>query len=389
MTDQRLQQLLIEAASDVPPPDLAASAWRRARTRRRRTAALAVAAAGSVAVLATALATGSGPHGAGPPPATRQPSSSAPAAPSATRWHGFAVWLGPAKADEAGLPQHRSPLPAAVDLSAASTPQAAAPLDRAVLAALRFGPDPARAGLLRPTGVVLLGPGGELRTVDDIDLSPQRPVDPYYALQAGSLSPDGSRLALAYAGNVVVRALGTGHDTSYPVADHVTELLGWVGEDRVGLADGSVLHLRDGSMTDGPAAALDRTGIEGFQPWGPVRPVLGQRAQAAFADQLDVVDAGVSNPEVVVADGAVRAILAMPYGDGGTIRYKGCCAVAGWLDTHTVALESRGTDFTVLAWDIRTGQVERVTRLTDTGTAAATTAAVTYADLSRFAAGGP
>ena len=50
-----------------------------------------------------------------------------------------------------------------------------------------------------------------------------------------------------------------------------------------------------------------------------------------------------------------------PTGDGpATIREPGCCAVLGWYDDYKPLIQVRGW---VLAWDVRSGQVQRVTEL--------------------------
>jgi hypothetical protein len=61
-------------------------------------------------------------------------------------------------------------------------------------------------------------------------------------------------------------------------------------------------------------------------------------------------------------------LLAPENPDGQTGRFKGCCTVLGWADAHTVLYESRGVHGRwVLAWDVHTGTVSRVTQVVGTG----------------------
>jgi hypothetical protein len=236
-------------------------------------------------------------------------------------------------------------------------------------------------------GVVLVGPNGEQRRLTGLDLSPQyrggSTIDPYFPLQSGSLSPEGTRLALAYGGKVVVHTLATGADTTYPTGGHTTESLSWTADGTaLVLGDDAVLHLATQRIDTGvDRVRITGNGLSGFAPWGLLRTVHGQRAQTFFADHLDVVDAGVTNPQAIVTEGAQQSILAIPYGPDTNGRFKGCCAVASWLDESTVAFESVGATYTILAWNDVTGQVRRVTELVrgPGGYPMATT----YADWSR------
>jgi len=61
-------------------------------------------------------------------------------------------------------------------------------------------------------------------------------------------------------------------------------------------------------------------------------------------------------------------LLAPENPDGETGRVKGCCTVLGWADGRTVLYESRGVHGRwVLAWDVTTGTVSRVTQVVGGG----------------------
>jgi hypothetical protein len=98
-------------------------------------------------------------------------------------------------------------------------------------------------------------------------------------------------------------------------------------------------------------------------------------ARLFVADQLPQVQTTASRPQVVAAVsteqtlrshllvlGETPAATPRPTGPAvpDAVRTPGCCFVLGWYDSHTSLLQVTGW---VLAWDLQTGQVWRVTEL--------------------------
>jgi hypothetical protein len=121
----------------------------------------------------------------------------------------------------------------------------------------------------------------------------------------------------------------------------------------------------------------------------PVRRWVGQTfssdstaARLFISDDLPQVPTRVSQPQVVAAISTLRTapsrLLVLgepdsappttPIGpaDRAAVRESGCCAVLGWYDHRTPLLMVRGW---VLAWDLYSGRVRRVTELAVDGLA--------------------
>jgi hypothetical protein len=110
------------------------------------------------------------------------------------------------------------------------------------------------------------------------------------------------------------------------------------------------------------------------EAWGETVDTLARAATGAFFDQ-DAVHSVIRGRYGVgpVYQGLVAVdvdsltphlLLAPENPDGQTGRFKGCCTVLGWADAHTVLYESRGVHGRwVLAWDVQTGTVSRVTQI--------------------------
>lgn len=366
MTDRRMHELLTESVEDVPPLDVADAAWERSRAVRRRRWAAGSAVATATVVLGVLVAVEESDRVATPQPASPSMTmTERPSSPDAGTGPRFAVWVGPTKKQELALPRAGSLLPPLIDVRDARTSQADDPLERALVAVgVWNGAD---------RHVVLVGADGELRRLDGLDLSSQG--SGWWPVQAGSLSPDGTRLALAYRFEVVVHDLVTAEQSDYPV-EYSTEGLRWLDDDAVLLEDGSyALSLTDSDVVPYEGdAEVDRdgripyqfvpTGIRNWEASGPVRSNDGQQAQMFYADgPVPKAEVGWAEPETIVVDGPRPAILVLDYGPPLTYneRWIQCCPVASWLDDNTVAFESNGVTQTVLSWDVRSGQVALVT----------------------------
>ncbi len=378
----RLAELLDEAADSVPTPDLAPGARRAALHRRRRR--LAVAGGLAAAVAATvALAPGDDDSQADPSRASTEAAASRPVQPDLTLG-GRPVWVGPTAVQEAGLDpipgSLARPLPSTIDLAQPAVPIAEAPLHRALAAFARVDE---RDEL---SEVLLLAPDGSLRSVEAAGFDPvtgaaghrRSPFGP------GSLSPDGSRLALGQDGAVHVLTLSTGVWTRHPVADRPTHALTWLARSTGVVLGDEVLRVPGGGMVS-VAMIPVRLEITPFPvtAWaGVTRAWGGQLARPAY------IWGGRGPPDVrspvLVVGGDRPTLLVLP--DPAGQRWRRCCAAVGWLDVHTAAYESQGSApdgsqfWRVLAWDTETGQVSRLSEIV--GTDADLSGSASWADLT-------
>ena len=320
MTEQRLRELLRERVAEETMPDYSGRAWRAARVvrRRHRLGAATGVVAATVGVSAVVAAVNSSPPAAERPPPSVADAQAA--TPDAT-YQGVPVWWSPDQHQEQTLRPIDSPLPGEIDLDA-STPLLAGQLERAV------------AAFARGRSVVLVGPEGQLRTVDVSRL--QEVTKPngysYFPTDTGMLSPDGTRLAFQQPGQVAIFTIATSM---------------WASADIFG---------GDGSAVPDPgfdASAAQQYGEvrDGAASWG-MGALLSVRNPATY----------LSAPEFMVADGAVLAFMDL-IDNGQSSRYKDCCPVAGWLDANTVVYESRQTEPVLVAWRVRTGDFFLVSRI--------------------------
>ena len=100
-------------------------------------------------------------------------------------------------------------------------------------------------------------------------------------------------------------------------------------------------------------------------------------ARLFVANDIQQVPTKSSQPQVVAAISTLRALpssllvlgetdRSTPAMDPQGLREPGCCAVLGWYDEYKPMIQVRGW---LLAWDVRTGKVERVTELDVDGVA--------------------
>jgi hypothetical protein len=288
------------------------------------------------------------------PPVSPAPTTSVtPDAPDATI-AGHPVYLSPDLNDERILPQYQG-LPSAVDLSSAAS---ANQLDRARYAFAWPG-----------SGVPLV-----VALVDDAGDTYALQVPPQYGLPLDvngnspfthtSLSPSGELLALVTKNGFAVYDVRTHSWSEKPASGSWRERLGYVW---------------NGGSTPQPAQRAETSGFPLADAWGPTRtsPDGADRATAWFSTHITEVQAGYDNPEVVAVSGHAPALLVI----NGRNRFKGCCAVAGWLDQDWVVYESRAAGvMRLLAWNIRDGQFMRVASVTGLPEGGVTGS---YADLTR------
>jgi hypothetical protein len=331
MTGERLRVLLRERVAEETMPDYSHRAWRAARVvrRRHRLGAAAGVVAATVGVSAVIAAVSSTPAPAPVPGVSDAP----PASPDAT-YQGVPVWWSPDQHEEQGLTPVDSPLPAEIDLDA-SQPYVTGELDRAV------------AAFARGRSVVLVGPAGELRTVDVSRL--EKVTKPngysYFPTGTGMLSEGGTQLLFPQPGGDVATFTIASGEWSSAFLSSCTK------------CSGTPLPT-PGTGENAPKPPFDASAA---QPYGEVRDGA---ASWGMGVPLPVRNAStyLSSPEFLVAHGAVLAFMDL-IGDGQDTRYKECCPVAGWLDPQTVVYESRQTDPVLVAWRVRTGDFFLVSRI--------------------------
>jgi hypothetical protein len=366
MTEPDMRVLLAELADSVEAPDLATTAWERsARKRRRRmiTGAGFVAAAVTIVAGATYLRsseTSVGP--ANPSPSTPQVSE------PGVVLDGFAVAVAPTIPEESTLAAADSPLPAVIDLSAPNPFVLDEPLPAAVAA---FGIDKVVGESARFDGVMLVGANGELRHLDAPRLRPidtgDGPVsDPF---TAGSLSPDGTRIAFPQPDGVAVFAISTGEWSSYEISLTGSDLadLHWTSDATIRLGLTTLNPDTGNTTSDRVGSPLYQTGLKVQSWWGAERTLGDLHARAAsYLDERAPAPGVDTYPPAIVAEGGgMRALLLIP---DQQPRWKRCCSAASWLDADTLAYDSTSRLSTanpsqitrVLAWDVATGEVRLV-----------------------------
>jgi hypothetical protein len=372
MTELNVKDVLVDLADSVEVPDLASGAWDRSVRIRRRRASAGVGLVAATATIVAGTAYLRADNNAAVTPTHQSPSTPGPSDPTGPVLHGFAVAVAPTLPQEAGLPLTPSPLPPTIDLSAPNPSAVDQPLPSAVAA---FAIEKIVGDATRFDGVMLIGPNAELRHLDAARLQPIQTGDGNGAdpFTAGSLSPDGTRLAFPQPDGVAVFSIATGTWTDFAVSATANELLDlhWIsnGSIRLGL---TTLSLETGQTTrDRIGSPLYGTGLAVESWWGAER-VLGDRHARAVSYLADDVamDGVDSHPPAIAAAGAgMSSLLLIP---DQQPRWKLCCAAAGWLDTETVAYESiSSTDpirpdqtTRVLGWNVVTGHVGLVTTVT-------------------------
>jgi hypothetical protein len=302
-------------------PDCSARAWRAARVvrRRHRLGAAAGVVAATVGLSGVIAVVGSAP----PPPPKDPGISDLVPTPDAT-YQGVPVWWSPDQHREQELPQVDSPLPAEIDLDA-SEPFVAGELDRAV------------AAFARGRSVVLVGPDGQLRSVDVSRL--EKVTKPngysYFPTDTAMLVPDGRSLFFRQPGGTFA----------------VFDIAGGVWSTATSFSCDSCSSVRVEAPFDASGAQQYGEARDGAASWG-MGALLSVRNAATY----------LSGPEFLVADGAVLAFMDL-IDDGQGSRFKDCCPVAGWLDPQTVVYESRQTEPVLVAWRVRTGDFFLVSRI--------------------------
>ncbi|HET8766229.1 MAG TPA: hypothetical protein VFM86_02790 [Pedococcus sp.] len=400
MTDRDLGALLQRVSADLIEVDLVEDAWgaalqERARRRRAVTGGVGALAAGVLAVAALQL-TGGGP--AHPP---RYTVTTPPTTGTLGDRTPYAVL--PLEGVEGGLPLFEAGLPQVVDAYGPSTPLstlAGPPRDVVAVVLRRDG------GGYRP---VLVTAAGEQVVVDRLLLSPTRDRAGGDGVPLGPRAfGSGRYVVFPQPGKVVRLDVRGGSVTSYAVPSPYVDSAAWgaaAGEVRVRAADrawtidtsapGAVAVPADASVPDGATALELAPGTQSLRVArfdATSHAVVGERSVAAPATELwgptvasaqwvatgAFLDQDLTYPLIRRGNGpiyqglvAVRpdtgsvTVLAAPENPDGQVgRVTRCCSVLGWADAHTALVQTVGAHGSwVLAWDVESGRVMRVTRI--------------------------
>lgn len=369
-SDRGLRELLHESVRDLTMPDASVTAWTAgARRRRRRTTRLGTAAAVAAVAVVAAVVVWVGHPDSGPAPADRPDGV----------YHGTRVWWGPRPADEPALPQlpEAGGLPATVDLSRRAPALTTHPIPRAVAA---YGLV-ARSGAPR---VVIVGPAGQLRTVDLSSVKPMadpaggRRVD----IAPSMLSPSGRFLMFPQDVGIDVLDLSTGTwQWVYTVPGQSTWRSTWDGNSVVVGSGDHWAYSVDPPQKPGSwsSEGLVLPRHQGSTPYGIWRSGGLGNAQAYGLGAALPEPAGLApgrSSWIGVADGSRGGALLLP---DTSDRLSECCQVDAYRGTNTLLFDSRSTGhLRVLAWQIRTHRFWRVTEVT--GVPPGTALVSSYAD---------
>lgn len=333
--------------------------------------------------------------------------------PSPTGSLPLGVDAAPAPGDEHRLPQRVTVLPAEVVLDPAGVPGLSEAPVRRAHALVEVRGDEETVG-----AVFVVGDDGRLRSLDVVHVSPVEDRDgnrrsPFHSTM---LRADGVVAAFAQRDRVALVDLTTAAVRWVPVPGF-NEYLVWHGDElvvaqaaatfRVDAVSGRVWRTAERGLEVAAADRQDAAVVE-LSGGGPVAPLLRVRAGGRAVDRRvgglsgsvgwvsparvsdRRVAAGVVTASATPGTPPVSGVVVVDIDTGLAVRRLqppttmaatgGCCTVAGWLDRHVVLVYALGTTGWLLAWDITTGQVSRVTQFrSPTGR----TISVSLADLAR------
>jgi hypothetical protein len=395
--------MLYQAADRIPEPDLADAAWAEGlttRRRRRRGVVIGLIVALVVAIVALiGVEVGSGGKADIAPPTT-PPSKPADYITPSGQIAGIDYWIAPPSGSERFLDRLETPLGDRLRLPDNVHSLSEQPIDRIAAVVLAH-----RGGDYEP---VILGADSSWSRagVQLVAIAGGPP------LSSGAVSPDGQIVAFPQPGELVTVNAATAEVAQYSLpsedlrsvswlddAQHVLVsgpgvayrvLVGEAGSEvtaviRIGgaenpeavtapfrLESGAVLRYLDNGQwaVDSPLSLPVRTWV------GQTFSSNGAAARVFVARDLPQVPTKDTQPQVVAAISTLRTLpshllvlgepdLGLPRtprsgGDRIYPREPGCCAVLGWYDHDTPLVEVEGW---VLAWNLSSGRVRRVTEL--------------------------
>ncbi len=390
---------LEEASAGVPEVDLTERVWADAYVasrRRRWWSVLLVIVVVVVLVVAAILAAPQVQHGSDDLLPTPVRPTQATSVPRTGTIAGLPFWTAPPSGSEAWLDRLDTGLGDKLTVPPGELQYLRErPVSRVGAVLLR----PTSPGHYRP--VVLSARGRWAQA--ELDLVPTVDADGNESppLTATAVSPVGSLVAFPQPNAVVILDTTTGTTRRITVPSPTIRNVGWMPSGDLLLASGdagtylvsasglvSQVDARSDPSSATPPMALDsidtREALVRIDPSGertadlwtdlPVSSWLGATfttntlaARTFIPDSSSQLRSLRGDAEVVaVLDGrspTAGALLLM--GGGGDLpRAKNCCGVLGWYDEHTLLVESRTTAWNwILAWDVLTGRVMRVTEL--------------------------
>ncbi|MFG1816577.1 hypothetical protein ACGFIF_22665 [Kribbella sp. NPDC049174] len=404
MRREDIPPLLYRAADRMPEPDLADAAWAgglATRRRRRRTIVISLLTVLGIAVGAAIGVGVSGSRNAEliPPPTT--PTLPPGYVPPAGQIAGIDYWVAPPAGSERFLDRVYTPLGDRLRLPDDPEPLSEHPIENLAAVVLEE-----RGGRY---DALLLGADSTWARAD-LQLRPIRTGSP---LSSGAISPDGRFAAFPQPGELVTVDVTTAEVFRFTLPSQELSSVSWLSSAERILVSGPNVAYRvvvgeggDGerSVTAIPSARnpasitapyrIDSYAVLRYLVNGeysvdselqlPVRTWVGQTfstytmaARLFVANDIQQVPTKSSQPQVVAAISTLRALpssllvlgetdRSTPAMDPQGVREPGCCAVLGWYDEYKPMIQVRGW---VLAWDVRTGKVERVTELDVDGVA--------------------
>ncbi|MFI5697840.1 hypothetical protein ACIA58_38640 [Kribbella sp. NPDC051586] len=403
MRREDVPPLLVQAADRLPEPDLADAAWAaglKVRRRRRRIALVSgIVLLVALLIVSISIEVGSGGNADITPPNrlfNTPPGYLAPAGQIA----GIDFWVAPPPGSERFLDRLETPLGDRLELPGKVHSLSKHKLDRiAAVVLVKNG------GVYAP---LLLGRDSSWSQapVELVPVGGRSPLSP------GAVSPDGKVVAFAQPGKLVTVDASTAEVSQYQLPAGDFQSVSWVEDAQYILVGGPGVAYRvlvgEGGDGEPPLAGIEasndpeavtapfriETGhVMRYLVTGewtedstltlPVRSWVGQTfssgggvARLFIGDKLPEVPTMRSQPQGVVAVSTLRTvpsrllILGEPFagsaqtpvgaGDPAFVRQPGCCAVLGWYDQQNVLVQVRGW---VLAWDLDSGRVRRVTEL--------------------------
>jgi hypothetical protein len=403
MRREDVPPLLFQAADELPEPDLADAAWAaglRVRRRRRRTVLVSVLVVLlALLVVSITIEVGSGGNADITPPNRLFNTAAPEAVEPAGQIAGLDFWLAPPPGSEKFLDRLETPLGDRLELPGKVHALAKNKLDRVAAVVLAKNGDgyvPLLLGRDASWSQAAVG----LEAVDG-----RPPLSP------GAVSPDGRVVAFPQPGRLVTVDASTAEISQYALPAGDFRSVSWLGDAQRILVSGPGVAYRvlvgEGGDGEQPVARIEgsndpeavtapfriETGqLERYLVSGqwtedsaltlPVQSWVGQTfssdggvARLFVADKLPQVPTLLSQPQGVAVASTFRSVptrllmLGEPVMSSGRtpsaadlaeVRRHGCCAVLGWYDEQNLLVQVRGW---VLAWDLYSGRVRRVTEL--------------------------
>jgi len=410
MTGIRLGQLMEEASQHLPDVDLADAAWAAAveqRARHRRAVLRGVAGVAAAALAVGVLVTRDQPEADRVTPAPAPATSPSPVATDRAT-DGTLLVQAPQAADEARLPLLATHLPAEIALDRAPTPLAQlgqGALTRINAAYLRQDAGGSYRPVLLAQDGRLVDPGLSLRDTTDAEGNAAAPLD------RAAIAQDGSAIAFAQPGEVVLFEIPGAAARRIAVPDPTLQRVGWTAGDSglVARSDTQSWFVDVGTGTatrlSGRAAPSHYEIVAGGGPGGSPRlltwdafgrgtgqEVLPAPLDGVYTNTISNIVGWAAAGVYLNDPGSTReyqGILAVQadkpssrrllvFGDA-TARTKGCCVPLGWLSGHQLLFQSSGSQGSwVLVWDITSGQVSRVSRVAGGAPGGANAVAVSF-----------